>query len=172
MAIPTTAIDDLQVDALDRLAKAAAVVLGVQIVAISILDGNRQQCVGAHGFAREDRALASTFCYEVAAANRPIIVQDARSRNSPTALHGWGLDLVGYAGVPLLLPIASRHGAIGACSPTRRAWQDRDLEILRAFADAASVVLEIEYASLEARMSALAAETTELAGLASEPRRW
>src|SRR6185295_3236647 len=93
-----------------------------------------------------------------------------RSRTSSTTRKAWGLDLVGYAGVPLTVLNGERSGAIAACLPGRRAWQDRDLALLRAFGDAASVVLELElrlaratvaFASLEMRVSELAIEATE-----------
>jgi GAF domain-containing protein len=126
--------------------------------------------IGAHGFRRDDRTLFGSFCLEVAIANRPVIVQDARSRHSPAARTAWGADLVAYAGVPLSPLDGARHGAIGACLPTRRAWQDRDLAILRAFGEAVSVILELElrlaratnaYASLEAGLSDFAMDTPE-----------
>ncbi len=161
---------DIEHATLDRIATATASTLSVPTVAITLLDGNQQRCIGAHGFSREDRSLFSAFCLEVAIANRPVIVQDARSRTSSTARTAWGNELISYAGIPLTLSGLGRNGAIGACAPGRRAWQDRDLAILRAFGDAASAVLELElrlaratiaYASLEARVSELAAETAE-----------
>jgi hypothetical protein len=128
---------------LDRVATGAATALGVPTIAITLLDGNQQICVGAHGFDRADRTLFSSFCLEVAIATRPVIVQDARSR-SGTTRQAWGVDLVAYAGVPLQVLDGARIGAIGACLPMRRGWQDRDLAILRAFGDVATVVIELE----------------------------
>lgn len=154
---------------LDRVATGAATALGVPAIAITMLDGNQQVCIGAHGFDRADRTLFSSFCLEVAIASRPVIVQDARSRSATTRL-AWGLDLVAYAGVPLQVLNGARMGAIGACLSIRRGWQDRDLAILRAFGDVASVVIELElqlaratsaYASLEGRTSEAAFVTAE-----------
>jgi GAF domain-containing protein len=129
---------------LDRIAAAAAIALNVPLVAITFLDQDRQVCIGSHGFVREDRTLFSGFCLEVAVANRPIVIQDVRGRASSTGRRTWGLDLVAYAGVPLVLLNGERSGAIGACTTARRAWQDRDLAILRALGDAATVVLDLE----------------------------
>lgn len=165
---------------LDRLATAAATALGVPTIAITLLDGHQQTCVGAHGFSRGDRSLFSSFCLEVAIASRPVIVQDARSRTSPAIRTAWGAPLVAYAGVPLSVLDVARLGAIGACVPTRRAWQDRDLALLRAFGDVASVVLELElrvarastaYASLEARVSDLVTESAERERVARNDHR-
>jgi diguanylate cyclase (GGDEF)-like protein len=50
---------------------------------------------------------------------------------------------VGYAGVTLNLQRPTQLGALAVLSPVRRAWQNRDLDVLRRLADAAAAVLEM-----------------------------
>ena len=128
---------------LDRIASAAAALLDVPLVLISLLDEGRQTYVGSHGLAKTRTNEPSPLCREVATAGRPIVLQDAR-RRLPRATHRvWGFELVGYAGVRLNLLHSSRTGALAVLTPAKRGWQTADLHVLRALADAAAAVLDV-----------------------------
>src|SRR5438874_6119201 len=130
---------------LDCIAAGAAALLDVPLIVISVLDGARQEIVGAHALAEHSlqQQEGCPACRDVALSGRPIIAQDARSRLPRSARRGWGLELVGYAGVPLVLE-GGRTGTLAAFAPARRTWQSRDLLVLRSIADAASAVLDTQ----------------------------
>jgi diguanylate cyclase (GGDEF)-like protein len=128
---------------LDRIASAAAAVLDVPLVVISVLDGPHQIHVASHGLPAMRANESSPLCREVAIAGRPIMLQDARRRLPAAARGMWGFEPVGYAGVALNLHAPSRSGALAVLSPVRRAWQNHDLQVLRCFADAAAAVLDM-----------------------------
>ena len=128
---------------LDRIASAAAALLDVPLALISVLDGARQIYVGSHGLPTMRTNEPSPLCREVATGGRPIVLQDARRRLPGAARGMWGFELVGYAGIALNLLHPSRTGALAVLTPARRAWQSRDLQVLRSLADAASAVLDV-----------------------------
>jgi diguanylate cyclase (GGDEF)-like protein len=128
---------------LDRIASAAAAMLDVPLVLISVLDGPRQIDVGSHGVPEMFANEPSPLCREVGITGRPIVLQDAR-RRLPTSTHRLGgFELVGYAGVALKLAVPSRIGTLAVFSPVRRAWQNHDLDLLRCLAEAAAAILDM-----------------------------
>jgi GAF domain-containing protein len=129
---------------LDRVAAAAATLLDVPLVLISVLDGPRQVYVGSHGLARSHVNEPSPLCREVASAGKPIVMQDARTRLPAAARGVWGFELVSYAGVTLNLLDRSHAGTLAALAPSRRAWQDHDLQILHCLADTAAAILDLD----------------------------
>lgn len=131
-------------ESIERVVHATATLLEVPLVLLSVLEGSRQEIRGAFGLAPHN-VLASelcTLCRDVAVSGRPIVLQDASTRLPPAARHGWGRELVAYAGVPLALN-GSRMGTLAAFSPGRRSWQSRDLLALRTFAEAAGAILDV-----------------------------
>lgn len=129
---------------LDRIASAAATLLDVPLVLISVFDGPRQIYVGSHGLPKMRADEPSPLCREVAIAGRPIVMQDARRRLPAAARGAWGFELVAYAGVALNLLDPSRVGALAVLTPARRAWQSRDVHVLRCLADAAAAILDMQ----------------------------
>ena len=197
---------DLALDAglhasLDRIASGAAAVLEVPLILISVIEGGRQAFVGSHrgGGLRPSQADdPSPLCREVVAAGRPIVMQDVRRRFPPGACHLCGFELVAYAGVPISFGAGTQVGAIAALAPTRRAWQARDLAVLRSFAEAAGAIFDMQlrceelrtnlgaerratvqqlatasaaYASLESRAADVAVETAERERVARNDHR-
>jgi GAF domain-containing protein len=129
---------------LDRIASAAAAVLDVPLVLITMFDGPRPSYVGSHGLAKVRHNEPSPLCLEVATTGRPIVMQDARRRLPAAARGVWGFELVAYAGVALNPLDPTCVGALAALTPARRAWQSRDLNLLRCFADAAAAILDMQ----------------------------
>jgi GAF domain-containing protein len=136
-------LDALARRSLDRIATSAAGLLEVPLVLISLVDGPDQTYVGSHGLTKLQANAPSSLCREVANVRRPIVMQDVRRRLSLASRNVWGFELLAYAGVVLNLLDPSRTGALAALSPQRRAWQSRDLQILRSLADAAAAVLDM-----------------------------
>lgn len=140
-----TSVDTLARASLDRIASAAAALLVVPSVLISVIDESRQIYVGSHGLTQLLQANEpSPLCREVASAGKPIMMQDARQRLPAAARGIWGFELVAYAGVPVSLLDPSRVVTFAALSPARRAWQGQDLVILRCMADAAAAILNMQ----------------------------
>jgi diguanylate cyclase (GGDEF)-like protein len=125
---------------LDRLASAAAALVGAPLVLISVVDGPRQIYVGSHGLAKVRAGNPSPLCRNVAFAGRPIVMQDARHRLPGSTNGPWEFELAAYAGVAL----PSRAGAFAVLSPVRRAWQRHELDILRCLAEAATAILDMQ----------------------------
>lgn len=146
MIVCDDATDRPECCSLDRTASGATALLEVPLVLISVLDGARQEILGAHGLAKHgvQGKAPCALCRDVALSGRPIIVQDARSRLPPAARHGWG---------PLVLD-GGRAGALAAFGPARRTGQSRDLLALRSLADAAGAVLDMQlrYRELHVRL--------------------
>lgn len=136
-------LDLLARRSLDRIASAAAGLLGVPLVLISLVDGSHQRYVGSHGLPKMRTNEPSPLCREVAVTRRPIVLQDARRRVPETARGMWGFDLVAYAGVALELRDPSHAGTLAVLTPARRAWQNSDLLVLRCLADAAAGVIDV-----------------------------
>jgi diguanylate cyclase (GGDEF)-like protein len=157
-------LDVLARRSLDRIASAAAAVLDVPLVLISVLDGPRQAYVGSHGLSKLGGNEPSSLCREVATTRRPIVMQDARRRLLADTRDAWGFDVIGYAGVVLNLLDPARGGALAALTPARRAWQSRDLDVLRCFADAAAAVLDMRARcdSLEAALASVKRHSLEV----------
>ena len=181
--------DRQQRRSLDRIASGAAALLDVPLVLITVLDRGRQIVVGAHGLL-DHVTQPSLLCRDVALSDKPIVVQDTRRRLSSAARHGWGFELVAYAGLPLSIE-GARGGTLGAFSPHRRNWQSHDLLVLRSLASAASAVLDMQshvdsqreitkqqlaaksaaYANLESRAADAAVETSERERLTNHDHR-
>ena len=139
-------LDALARQSLDQIAGAAAALLDVPLVLISILEGPMQSYVGSHGLSKMRVGEPSPLCRDVASSGRPIVMQDARTRIPASARGVWGFELVAYAGIALTLLDTSRAGAFGALTSARRAWQSHDLQVLRCLADAASAILNMQAA--------------------------
>jgi GAF domain-containing protein len=130
---------------LDRLAAAVATLLEVPLVLFTLVYDGRVDVVGAHGLvAPKLPDQPSALCREVALSRRPILVQDAKQRLSEQTRRGWELELVAYAGVPLPLGDGTRRGALIAFLPVRRAWQGRDVHVLRSFAETAAALVDMQ----------------------------
>ena len=167
-------------DSLDRIASGVAAILEVPLVLLSVIDRGDQLLLGAHHGSHVQMPGGTApcpFCREVISTGRPIVVQDARRRLNPPARHSCGFEFVAYAGVPFLFNSGTRTGAIAAFGPVRRAWQSRDLVVLRSFGEAAGAIFDIHehcratvqqlestsaaYASLESRAADVAVETAK-----------
>ena len=136
-------VDLLARRSLDRIASAGAALLDVPLVLISVFQDARQIYVGSHGLAKMRADEPSPLCREVAAAGKPIVMQDARRRLPAAACGVWGFELVAYAGVALNLHDPTRMGALAVLTPARRSWQSQDLHVLRCLGDAAAAILDM-----------------------------
>jgi GAF domain-containing protein len=130
-------------DALDRIATAVATVSEMPTVMITVVRDGEQTLAAAHGLracASEGQPAAPTALCRAVASGRPILMQDARRLQHGG--DGEGATIAGYGGVPVLGDDRHVIGTLAAFGPLPRTWQDRDLVVLRSFADVAAVLLE------------------------------
>ena len=158
----------------DRFARLAARVAGTPTALVSVVTDDRQYFAGLCGLAQpwadaRQTPLSHSFCQHVVANAAPLVVEDAREDivlSSSLAIID--LDVVGYAGFPIVSPSGHVLGSLCAIDSEPRAWQPAELE---ALADIALLVgTEIERRDLLRRL-ALDARTDALTAM-SNRRAW
>jgi hypothetical protein len=132
------------VQALDRIAAAVATVGQMPAAMITVVHAGEH--VLAAGYGLDTRTAAGNghlatplaLCREVT-SGRPILMQDARRlrRGGPAG----DAAIAGYGGVPIIADDRSIIGTLAAFGPAPRNWHDRDLIMLRSFAEVAAVLL-------------------------------
>lgn len=144
----TGLLDSPPEEAFDRLTRLAAAVLNTPVSLITLVDADRQFFKSVLGLgepwaSRRESPLSHSFCQYTVSDREPFIVQDAhtnaRVQASPAVTE---MDVVAYAGVPLILSSGQALGALCVIEPEPRAWTDREIALLRELA--AMVVTNIE----------------------------
>jgi hypothetical protein len=153
-ALQRTGLLDQPMDpALERLSGLVAKVLRVPIVLISLVEPGRQFFATHCGLpepwsSRRQTALSHSFCQHVVTSRQPFVVSDARQhpvvRNNQAIRD---LNVIAYAGVPLLTPDDHVLGSLCAIDTEPRVWSSTELELLRDFAASAMAHLEHRMAS-------------------------
>src|ERR1022692_4408800 len=131
----------------DHLTELAAKVLKVPVALMSLVDADRQFFKSQVGLPDEwaqkrETPLSHSFCQYVAGSNEPLIIGDAREY--PLVCDNLAvrdLNVVAYAGVPLITPTGQTLGSFCAIDVKPRVWTSEDVEILRALA--AQVMMEV-----------------------------
>jgi diguanylate cyclase (GGDEF)-like protein len=140
-------IDNGASEALDRLSRLAAQVLGVPMALVTLVGGTKMVMLGQFGLDGElaeerELPLGRTFCRHAVAMRRTLVIGDARLdplvRDNPSIQeHG----VIAYAGVPLLLDDGEAAGALCAIDHDPREWTADELGILDDLAAAATEIL-------------------------------
>jgi hypothetical protein len=152
----TRLMDSTAEEAFDRLTKLAAKLLNAPVALVSLVDDERQffkSCVGLAepwNSARET-PLSHSFCRHALSAAEPLVIEDARSHplvRDNLAIRD--LDVVAYAGVPLITASGHALGTLCVIDHQPRSWTSDQIETLKTLT--AAVVSEIELA--RARMAA------------------
>ena len=150
--------------AFDRLTRLATATLGVPVALVSLVDGDRQffaSCVGLPEPWRSARQtpLSHSFCQHTVASRAPLIIADARDHplvRDNRAIPA--LDVVAYAGIPLVTADGHALGSFCAIDHRPRDWTAAELAILTDLAAAA--VTEIELRAARADLERRVAERT------------
>ena len=154
----------------DRFARLAARVADVSTALVSVVTDDRQYFAGLCGLAQpwadaRQTPLSHSFCQHVVANAAPLVVEDARRDpvlSSNLAIVD--LEVVAYAGFPIVSPTGHVLGSLCAIDSEPRAWQPAQLESL---ADVALLVgNELERRDLVRRL-AIDARTDDLTGMAN-----
>jgi GAF domain-containing protein len=134
----------------DRQARIAAEALDAPVALVSLVDENDQFFVSCLGLpepwqTRRGTPLSHSFCQHVVAAREPLLVEDARDHpelKSNLAIRD--LDVIAYAGIPLVDEDGFVLGTLCAIDHKPRKWTRRDVDLLRDIAG--GVVREIALA--------------------------
>ncbi|HEX7804574.1 MAG TPA: GAF domain-containing SpoIIE family protein phosphatase [Cellulomonas sp.] len=135
--------------AFDRLAQIAQRHLDVPLVLVSLVSRSGQVYPGAAGLPPQlevDRfsPLADSFCRHVVASRSMLVIDEASLAELLVDGPASGaLDIAAYAGFPLTDEDGTVVGALAAIDREPRAWDERELALLRDLADACSSELQL-----------------------------
>jgi len=158
----------------DRFARLAARVAEAPTALVSVVTDDRQYFAGLCGVGQpwadaRQTPLSHSFCQHVVANAAPLVIEDAREDpvlNTNLAIVD--LDVVAYAGFPIVGPTGHVLGSLCAIDSKPRVWEAAQLESL---ADVALLVgNELERRDLVRRLS-IDARTDALTGTANR-RAW
>jgi GAF domain len=133
--------------ALDRLARLAARILNAPVALVSLVDRDRQVfagCIGLHEpwASRRETPLTHSLCQHVVASREPLVLSDVREHPGlRESLAVRDLDVIAYAGIPLITERGHVLGTLCAVDHRPRTWTSDQLDVLRDLA--AAVVTEI-----------------------------
>ncbi len=148
-ALRRTRLLDAPMDpTLERLTGLVAKVLRVPVVLISLIEPGRQFFATHCGLpepwnSRRQTALSHSFCQHVVTSRQPFVVSDARQH--PTVRENLAirdLNVIAYAGVPLLTADDEVLGSLCAIDNEPRVWSSTELDLLRDFAASAMAHVE------------------------------
>ncbi len=144
-------------EAFDRLSGLAATLLATPLAFVTVVDDRRsfwKSCIGItlDGPEDQENPVDESFCQYVVAAQAEVIVDDAaadpRTRDNPSVEK---LGVRAWAGFPLLAPGGEVLGSFCVVDVVPRAWSERDREVLRVLAAAASGEVALRAAAADAR---------------------
>jgi GAF domain-containing protein len=151
-ALERTGLMDSEPDErFDGLARVAAKALRAPMAMVSLVDKDRQFFKSCIGLTKEPWAsqrgtpLSHSFCKHAVAQRRPLIVDDAREdpalRDNESIRD---LDVVAYAGIPLIGSDGHALGTLCVIDDRPRHWRGEETALLQEIASA--VVAQIEAA--------------------------
>ena len=141
----------------DRFARLASSVADAPVALVSVVTDDRQRFAGLCGLRQpwadaRETPLSHSFCQHVVANATPLVVEDARV--DPVLAANMAivdLDVIAYAGFPIVSPDGHVIGSLCAIDDRPRCWAPAQLE---ALADIAHLVgKEIERRDLVRRLA-------------------
>jgi len=147
----TGLLDSAPDERFDGLARVAAKALHAPIALVTLVDEDRQFFKSCIGLTKEPWAsqretpLSHSFCQHAVATRRPLIVDDARE--DPTLRDNLAirdLDIIAYAGIPLIGADGQALGTLCVIDDRPRHWRGEETALLQEIANA--VVAQIESA--------------------------
>ena len=144
----TGLLDSPVEEAFDRLARIAAEALNAPVALVSLVDEDRQffkSCIGLPEPWAEKREtpLSYSFCQHTLVKGEPLVIDDAREHPVLKDNLAIGdLDVIAYAGIPLIDRDGYVLGTLCAIDDKPRHWTASQVELLKDLA--ASVTREIE----------------------------
>lgn len=162
---------------MDRFARLVAEVLGVPVALVSLVESARQVFPGMVGLAEpwatsRQTPLTHSLCRHVVTGREPLVVTDARedpcTRDSPAVPD---LDVIAYAGMPLVGEEGHVLGSLCAIDTKPRQWTDGELGVLQDLAAACGAELRLRSVSRQ-REQARASEAAARAEADESARRY
>jgi signal transduction histidine kinase len=155
-------------EAFDRLTRLAAHALGIPVALVSLVEEDRQffkSCIGlAEPWASErGTPLSHSFCQHAVASGEPLVIEDAREHplvRDNLAIRD--LDVIAYAGFPLVTSEGIVLGTFCAIDSKPRRWSDDDLAFVREMAESAMTEIELRNAVRQLEDARAEAEGTAL----------
>ena len=142
-------LDSANQECFDRHARIASEALDAPVALVSLVDADRQffkSCVGLPEPWRTEREspLSHSFCQHAVASKEPLIVSDAREHPVlKDNLAVRDLNVVAYAGIPLVDADGFALGTLCTIDDHPRVWSRHEVALLKDIAD--SVLREIEF---------------------------
>jgi hypothetical protein len=139
----------------DRHAELASQVLGAPVALVSLVDEDRQffkSCLGLPepwSSARQT-PLSHSFCQHAVAAREPLLVDDAREHpvlRDNLAIRD--LDVIAYAGIPLIDGRGHALGSLCVIDNRPRQWTSNQVRLLESIAAAVLAEIELDRARRE-----------------------
>ncbi|HEX8742706.1 MAG TPA: GAF domain-containing protein [Thermoleophilaceae bacterium] len=146
----TGLLDSEMQENFDRHARIASEALGAPVALVSLVDEDRQFFKACLGLpepwqSRRGSPLSHSFCQHAVASKEPLIVDDAREHpvlKDNLAIRD--MNVVAYAGVPLIDRDGHALGTLCTIDDHPRHWSSHQVELLKDIAS--SVCREIELA--------------------------
>jgi GAF domain-containing protein len=144
----TGLLDSPRDDRFDSLTRVASRVLRAPVALISLVDHDRQffkSCIGLPEPWASERGtpLSHSFCQHAVAARQPLIVDDARDHPAlRDNLAIRDLDVIAYAGIPLIASDGEALGSLCVIDNKPRRWTTEETSLLAEIAEA--VVAQID----------------------------
>jgi diguanylate cyclase (GGDEF)-like protein len=150
--------------AFDRLTRLAATILKTPVALVSLVAAERQFFKSAVGLDEpwatlRETPLSYSFCQYVVNTAQPLIVSDARQdpllRTSPAIPD---LNVIAYAGIPLVTSEGHVLGSFCAIDFTPRTWTPEEIGILQDLAAAVTTEIELRSKLLEHKAALMRTE--------------
>ncbi len=167
-------LDSLPDAAFDRFTRLATRLLGVPVSVLSLVTPTRQFFKSAVGLAdpwatARQSPLSHSFCQYVVRSGRALIVPDARlDPLLQTNLAIPEMDVIAYAGFPLMSAEGAVLGAFCAIDAQPHAWSADDLALLEDLAAGVSTEIQLRQALRQQRAVQQALEVNTAALQQSE----
>ena len=135
-------------EAYDRLTRLAMNLLNAPVAQVSLVDEDRQFFKSAQGLnepwaSARETPLSHSICQHAVDAREPLVIEDARRHplvRDSLAIRD--LNVVAYAGIPLITSTGQAIGTLCVIDHRPRAWTGEQIETLKTLA--AAVLAQIE----------------------------
>ncbi|MEO8689910.1 MAG: GAF domain-containing protein [Solirubrobacteraceae bacterium] len=138
----------------DRLTRLAMNLLNAPVAQVSLVDEDRQFFKSAYGLdepwaSARETPLSHSICQHAVDARVPLVIEDAR--NHPLVRDNLAiseLNVVAYAGIPLITAAGDALGTLCVIDHKPRAWTREQIETLETLAAAVLAQIELRAAGV------------------------
>ncbi len=164
-------------DALDRLARLAAALVGAPSAYVSLVARDRQVFAGmaqaGSDVGPRSEPISDSFCKFAVATGEPLVIPDTRANPLTQATAAARESKVGaYAGIPLSTAQGTILGTLCVVDPEARPWGDRELGLLQDLTLLAAQQIDVRltarhYETVQATGQRLVRQITETVDVVS-----